>query len=177
MWETVTLPLNPAERGDLVHHGHTLVHTLVHSLPTSNRPGGARDGAEAISSIHPSISLPTAKSLPLKWRSWRSRSLSAHEKLEEDASLRLSPETGSNEVDGSTTNMQEGKEGSLQSQPLLPLWAGRAVGLRCTARLSLRRHLHVNGRPKQAFLPFDFGTGNWRRVEKRKTISSSAPYF
>lgn len=36
--------------------------------------------------------------------------------------------------------------------------------LRCAARLPLRCHLHINGSPKQALLPLDFGTGNWRRV-------------
>lgn len=49
----------------------------------------------------------------------------------------------------------------LQSEPLIPLRTGGAVRLRCAARLALRCHLHINGSPKQALLPLDFGTGNW----------------
>lgn len=57
----------------------------------------------------------------------------------------------------------------LQSEPLIPFRTGGAVRLRCAARLPLRCHLHINGSPKQALLPLDFGTGNWKWVHERST--------
>lgn len=49
----------------------------------------------------------------------------------------------------------------LQDERLVPFRTRGAVRLSRAARLALCCHLHINGSPKQALLPLDFGTGNW----------------
>lgn len=59
-------------------------------------------------------------------------------------------------------NIKYAKYSSLQSETLIPFRTGGVVGLRSAPWFPLCCHLHINGSPKEAFLPLDFGTGNWQ---------------
>lgn len=48
--------------------------------------------------------------------------------------------------------------GSLQREAIVPLGAGGVVRLGRLPALSLRCHLHVNGRTEPVLLPLEFGT-------------------